>query len=52
MMKLLKSDLTYSLGGGFLAGALVLFFMQPAEQRPDVGQNLSSTVSAASQLLS
>ncbi len=52
MMKLFKSDLTYSLGGGFLAGALVLFFMQPAEQRPDVGQNLSSTVSAASQLLS
>ena len=52
MMKLLKSDLTYSLGGGFLAGALVLFFMQPAEQRPDIGRDLSSTVSAASQLLS
>ena len=52
MMKLLKSDLTYSLGGGFLAGTLVLFFMQPAEQRSDLGQNLSSTVSAASQLLS
>ncbi len=51
MMKLLKSDLTYSLGGGFLAGALVLFFMQPAEQRPDLGQNLSSTVSAASQII-
>lgn len=50
MMKLLKSDLTYSLGGGFLAGALVLFFMQPAEQRSDLGQNLSSTVSAASQI--
>ena len=52
MMKLFKSDLSYSLGGGFLAGALMLFFMQPAEQRSDLGQNLSSTVSAASQLLS
>ena len=52
MMKLLKSDLTYSLGGGFIAGALVLFFMQPAEQRSDLGQNLSSTVSAASQIIS
>ncbi|MEH6702621.1 MULTISPECIES: hypothetical protein [Parasphingorhabdus] len=51
MMKIFKSDLTYSLGGGFIAGALVLFFMQPAEQRPDLGQNLSSTVSSASQLI-
>ena len=51
MMKLLKSDLTYSLGGGFIAGALVLFFMQPAEQRTDLGQNLSSKDSSASQLI-
>jgi len=51
MMKLFKSDLTYSLGGGFLAGALVLFFMQPAEQQSDFGQDLSSTVSAASQII-
>ncbi|WP_373489963.1 hypothetical protein [Parasphingorhabdus sp.] len=52
MKKLFKSDLTYSLGGGFVAGALMLFLMQPAEQRPDAADNLSSTVSAASQLLS
>jgi hypothetical protein len=52
MLKIFKSDLTYSLGGGFLAGALVLFFMQPAEQREDLGQNLNASVSAASQLLS
>jgi|TARA_R110002124_G_C8653204_1_gene489533 hypothetical protein len=51
MMKIFKSDLTYSLGGGFIAGALMLFLMQPADQRTDVGKNLSSTVSAASQLL-
>tara|TARA_R110000824_G_scaffold47691_2_gene135516 strand:- start:347 stop:505 length:159 start_codon:yes stop_codon:yes gene_type:complete len=52
MMKFLKSDLTYSLGGGFVAGALMLFLMQPADQRPDLGEDLSSTVSAAGQLLS
>jgi len=52
MMKFLKSDLTYSLGGGFIAGALMLFCLQPAEQRTDLGNDLSSTVSAASQLLS
>jgi len=52
MMKLFKSDLTYSLGGGFIAGALMLFFMQPAEQPSDFGENLSPTVSSASQLLS
>ncbi|MDM8012223.1 MAG: hypothetical protein QUV08_14810 [Parasphingorhabdus sp.] len=51
MMKIFKSDLTYSLGGGFIAGALMLFLMQPADQRTDVGENLSSTVSSASQLL-
>jgi len=52
MKKIFKSDLTYSLGGGFIAGALMLFLMQPADQRTDLGQDLSSTVSAASQLLS
>ncbi|MEH6829030.1 hypothetical protein [Parasphingorhabdus sp.] len=52
MMKFLKSDLTYSLGGGFIVGALMLFLMQPAEQRTDLGKDLSSTVSAAGQLLS
>ena len=52
MMKLFKSDLTYSLGGGFIAGALMLFLMQPADQRTDLGENLSATVSSASQLLS
>jgi hypothetical protein len=52
MMKFLKSDLTYSLGGGFVAGALMLLVMQPADQRTDLGENLSSTVSAAGQLLS
>lgn len=52
MIKFFKSDLTYSLGGGFIAGAFLLFLMQPAEQRADLGENLSSTVSSASQLLS
>jgi|TARA_R100001244_G_scaffold39766_14_gene36111 hypothetical protein len=52
MMKIFKSDLTYSLGGGFIAGALMLFLMQPADQHTDIDENLSSTVSTASQLLS
>lgn len=52
MLKFFKSDLTYSLGGGFIAGALMLFIMQPADQRADLGHDLSSTVSAAGQLLS
>ncbi len=50
MPRFLKSDLTYSLSGGFLAGALVLFFMQPADQQRKFEQNISSTVSAAKQL--
>ena len=51
MIKVLKSDLTHSLGFGFLAGALaLLFFMQPVEQRADMQQNLSATVSSATQL--
>ncbi|MEJ6594540.1 hypothetical protein [Parasphingorhabdus sp.] len=52
MMKLFKSDLTYSLGGGFIVGALMLFLMQPAEQQPDLAKNLSSTVRATTQLSS
>lgn len=52
MTKILKSDLTHSLGFGFLAGALTLFFMQPLEQRKDMSQNMSATFSAATQLLS
>ncbi|MEO9601643.1 hypothetical protein [Parasphingorhabdus sp.] len=47
MMNFFKSDLTYSLGGGFIAGALMLCFMQPEEQRSD--PNPPSTVSAAAQ---
>jgi len=50
MTKILKSDLTHSLGFGFLAGTLALFFMQPADQRADMQQNLSATVSSATQL--
>ncbi|WP_211051396.1 hypothetical protein [Parasphingorhabdus halotolerans] len=50
MLKFLKSDLTYSLGGGFLAGALVLFFTQPIEQQQEMSQTLSSTVHSVSQL--
>lgn len=51
MMKLFKSDLTYSLGGGFIAGALMLFFMQPADQPADLGENLSTNISSTSGLL-
>lgn len=52
MPSFLKSDLTYSLSGGFLLGALMLFFMQPNEGQQDFSQNLSSTVSAAAQVVS
>lgn len=52
MFKIFKSDLTYSLSAGFFAGALVLFLMQPSDTKPDSGQNLSSSVSSAAQLLS
>lgn len=51
MTRILKSDLTYSLGAGFFMGALVLFFMQPAEDRQSLGDNLAATVSIAGQLL-
>lgn len=51
MTKILKSDLTYSLTGGFLAGALVLFFTQPAEQQQGFGQSVAATVSAATQFV-
>ena len=50
MMKLFKSDLTYSLGGGFIAGAVLLFSLQPADQPADLGQTQLSTVSAVSPL--
>ncbi|GAA0474962.1 hypothetical protein GCM10009096_15700 [Parasphingorhabdus litoris] len=52
MPSFLKSDLTYSLSGGFLLGALALFFMQPAEDEQDYSENLSSTVSASVEVLS
>ena len=52
MPSFLKSDLTYSLSGGFLLGALALFFMQPAEDEQDYSENLSSTVSASAEVLS
>lgn len=52
MTRLLKSDLTYSLGGGFILGALALFLMQPADQLAETNQTIASTVAAASALLS
>jgi len=47
MPSFLKSDLTYSLSGGFLLGALALFFMQPNEDQQDYQQTVSSMVSSA-----
>ncbi|MEP2103908.1 MAG: hypothetical protein ABJP02_17415 [Parasphingorhabdus sp.] len=52
MPSFLKSDLTYSLSGGFFLGALALFFMQPAEDEQDYSENLSSTVSASAEVMS
>lgn len=52
MPSFLKSDLTYSLTGGFFLGALTLFFMQPNEDQQEFGQSLSATVSAATQVVS
>ncbi len=52
MPSFLKSDLTYSLSGGFLLGALALFFMQPNEDQHELSQNLSPTVTATTQVLS
>lgn len=52
MPSFLKSDLTYSLSGGFLLGALALFFMQPSEDQQEFSQNLSSTVAEVKQVLS
>ena len=51
MTKILKSDLTYSLTGGFAAGAFVMFVVQPATERGDVAQSLFATVGALTQLL-
>tara|TARA_R110000772_G_scaffold102435_10_gene203208 strand:+ start:532 stop:690 length:159 start_codon:yes stop_codon:yes gene_type:complete len=52
MPNFLKSDLTYSLSGGFILGALMLFFMQPTEDHQDFSHDLSSTVSVTAQVLS
>ncbi len=52
MPSFLKSDLTYSLSGGFLLGALALFFMQPGEDQQEFSENLSSTMSVATQVMS
>lgn len=52
MPSFLKSDLTYSLSGGFILGALALFFMQPAEQQQDFSQYPTSIVSNAKQVIS
>ncbi|WP_337658651.1 hypothetical protein [Sphingorhabdus sp. Alg231-15] len=46
MPSFLKSDLTYSLSGGFLLGALALFFMQPNDEQQDYSQTASSAVSS------
>lgn len=50
MTRILKSDLTYSLGGGFLMGALALFFMQPVEDRQNIGDNLAASVTTSTQI--
>ncbi|MEH6758491.1 MAG: hypothetical protein V7676_13415 [Parasphingorhabdus sp.] len=52
MPNFLKSDLTYSLSGGFILGALMLFFMQPPEDQQGLNQTLSSTVTAAAKVRS
>lgn len=50
MTRILKSDLTYSLGAGFLMGALALFFMQPVEDRQNIGDNLAVSASTSTQI--
>lgn len=45
MPNFLKSDLTYSLSGGFVLGALALFFMQPNDEQRDYSQTVSSAAS-------
>lgn len=52
MPSFLKSDLTYSLSGGFILGALALFFMQPVEERQDLNQHQDSTVTNTQQIIS
>lgn len=52
MPRFLKSDLTYSLSGGFILGALALFFMQPVDEQQDFNQYSPSTVSTAKQVIS
>ncbi|HEY9090890.1 hypothetical protein [Parasphingorhabdus sp.] len=52
MPSFLKSDLTYSLSGGFILGALALFFMQPVEERQDLNQHQDSAVTNTQQIIS
>ena len=52
MPSFLKSDLTYSLSGGFILGALALFFMQPVEEQQGYNQYQASTVSNTQQIIS
>ncbi|WP_162558872.1 hypothetical protein [Sphingorhabdus sp. EL138] len=52
MPSFLKSDLTYSLSGGFILGALALFFMQPSEDQQEFSENLAPTMSVATQVVS
>ena len=50
MTKILKSDLTYSLTGGFAVGAFVMFVVMPAAESGDFGQSLIASISAVGQL--
>jgi len=52
MPRFLKSDLTYSLSGGFIIGALALFFMQPVDEQHDFNPYPSSAASTAEQVIS
>lgn len=56
MPRFLRSDLTYSLSGGFIIGALALFFTQPADEQQNFNQYpaqyQASTVSSAKQIIS
>lgn len=56
MPRFLRSDLTYSLGGGFILGALALFFMQPADEQQSFNQyqtqSQASLLSSVKQVLS
>lgn len=43
MPRFLKSDLTYSLSGGFALGIIAFFLMQPMAQQDAVKQNIAMT---------